>query len=47
MVRKIEISPELSQRVPELKLACIECDIELQDKNLELWIEIEEKIKST
>jgi len=46
MVRNIEISPELSKIIPELKLSCIECDIELQDKNLELWIEIEEKIKS-
>ncbi len=46
MVRKIEISPELSKKIPELKLSCIECDIELQTKNQELWIEIEEKIKS-
>lgn len=41
----ITISPFLADKVPEIELSCIECDIEFKEKNEVLWKEIEEKIK--
>jgi DNA/RNA-binding domain of Phe-tRNA-synthetase-like protein len=41
---KITVSVELAQKVPQLELACIECDVELQPVNEELWNEIQYKI---
>jgi DNA/RNA-binding domain of Phe-tRNA-synthetase-like protein len=41
---KITVSVELAQKVPQLELACIECDVVLQPVNEELWNEIQYKI---
>ncbi len=38
------ISTQLAQKVPDLELACIECNVEIQDINNELWDEIQQKI---
>ncbi len=46
MSREININNELSSKIPELELSVIECDIELQAKNPELWKDIEEKIEN-
>ncbi len=40
----VYISEELKQRVPELRLACINCVVEVQQKNEDLWEEIKKKI---
>lgn len=44
MNHKISISKELSQKVPELTLSCIECNVEILPKNEKLWEEILNKI---
>lgn len=44
-MQKIEISEILQQKVPDLKLSCIACKVELEDKNAELWQQIEKKIR--
>lgn len=41
---EICISKPLSQRVPELRLSCIESDVELIQLNKDLWEEIQNKI---
>lgn len=41
---KITVSDELAVKVPKLQLACIECDVEMQSVNEELWNEIQQKI---
>lgn len=41
---KITVSDELAQKVPQLELACIECDVVMQPVNEELWKEIQNKI---
>ncbi len=38
------ISTQLAQKVPDLELACIECNVEIQAINNELWDEIQQKI---
>ncbi len=38
------ISTQLNQKVPNLELACIECNVEMQAINNELWDEIQRKI---
>jgi DNA/RNA-binding domain of Phe-tRNA-synthetase-like protein len=38
------ISEQLTQLVPDIGLACIECDVEIQAFNKELWSEIQHKI---
>lgn len=43
-MQKIEISEDLKQKVPELNLSCIECDVEVEEKNEQLWEKIEQKI---
>ena len=40
----VEISEELVSAVPTLQLSCIECDVEMQEKNDHLWEEIVSKI---
>lgn len=40
----VEISEELVSAVPTLQLSCIECDVEIQEKNDHLWEEIIAKI---
>jgi len=44
MNRKILISDQLSTKVPELELSCIECDVEIQLVNENLWGEIQQKV---
>ena len=41
---KITVSDELAQKVPQLELACIECNVAMQPVHEELWIEIQNKI---
>lgn len=41
---KITVSDELAQKVPQLELACIDCDVVMQPVNQELWKEIQNKI---
>ena len=41
---KITISEELAAKIPKLKLACIACDVVLQQKNEELWDLVEKKV---
>ncbi|WP_167618835.1 B3/4 domain-containing protein [Maribellus sediminis] len=43
-MQKIEISEILKQKVPELKLSCIACTVEVEANNAELWQQIEKKI---
>ncbi len=44
-MHSITISNELAEKVPGIVLSCIECDIQFQKQNSELWEEIESKIK--
>ena len=41
---KITVSDDLAVKVPKLQLACIECDVDMQLNNEELWNEIQQKI---
>ncbi|MFV0594039.1 MAG: B3/4 domain-containing protein [Draconibacterium sp.] len=41
----ISISDELAKKVPRLQLSCIECDVQIEEKNGQLWRKIEEKMK--
>lgn len=41
----ISISEELKQKVPDIKLSCIECDVYVMETNDVLWDEIRKKIK--
>lgn len=43
-MQEICISNQLSQRVPELRLSCIECDVELKMIDEGLWEQIRNKI---
>lgn len=43
-MRQISISKELADRVPNIQLSCIECDVHLIEKDERLWSEIEDKI---
>ncbi len=43
-MNNIKIDTTLSSKIPDLELSCIECDIILQEKNHELWDEIQQKI---
>ncbi len=45
-MQKISITNELAQKVPEVTLSCIECNVVVENENRELWQQIEEKIKS-
>ena len=44
MNHHISISDEIAQKVPDLELACIECEVVLVNFNEELWSEIQIKI---
>ena len=44
-MQSITISNELAEKVPGVVLSCIECDVKFQEKNGELWEEIESKIE--
>lgn len=41
----ISISKKLKQKVPEIKLSCIECDVYVMETNDVLWDEIRKKTK--
>lgn len=43
-MQNVEISEELAELVPSLRLSCIECDVEQEEQNEELWDEIVAKI---
>lgn len=42
---KIEIAKELVEKVPQLQLSCIACDVEILDKNPQLWERITAKVE--
>nr|WP_321356596.1 phenylalanine--tRNA ligase beta subunit-related protein [uncultured Draconibacterium sp.] len=44
-MQSISISKELAKKVPGVVLSCIECDVQYQEQNSELWDEIEAKIE--
>jgi DNA/RNA-binding domain of Phe-tRNA-synthetase-like protein len=44
-MKEIKIAESLLAKVPELELSCIECDVEIQEKNNDLWNDILDKIK--
>ncbi|QIA08287.1 B3/B4 domain-containing protein [Draconibacterium halophilum] len=44
-MQRITVSKELAEKVPGIVLSCIECDVQIQVQNNELWEEIESKIK--
>lgn len=41
---KVKINSELREKVPEIKLSCILCDVGFQHRNEDLWSEIEAMI---
>ncbi len=43
-MQEITISANLAKKVPELELACIECDVVVQPFHEELWGEIRQKV---
>lgn len=43
-MQNIEISAVLKEKIPALKLSCIECDVRLNEKNDELWNEVQTKV---
>lgn len=43
-MQNISVSEELKAKVPEVKLACIVCDVILQQKNEGLWEAVEKKV---
>ncbi len=45
MMKEIKIAESLLAKVPDLELSCIECDVEIQEKNNDLWNDILDKIK--
>ena len=45
MDHKISITKDLEAKIPEIELSCIECDVEIQAKNEQLWEEILKKIE--
>ncbi len=44
-MQTVKISEELAKKVPSLQLSCIECDVELIEKNDLLWGQIISKIE--
>ncbi|WP_303922729.1 B3/4 domain-containing protein [Draconibacterium sediminis] len=44
-MQNITISEELAEKVPDVVLSCIECDVQFQNLNSELWDEIQSKIE--
>lgn len=45
-MQNISISPQLNEKIPELTLSCIECNVEMEALNAELWATIEDKVAS-
>lgn len=45
-MKEIKIAENLSSKIPELELSCIECDVEFQEINKDLWNEILAKISA-
>lgn len=43
-MHEIRISDELAQKVPQLELACIECDVVMKPIQEELWNETKQKV---
>ncbi|MCG6190808.1 B3/B4 domain-containing protein [Maribellus maritimus] len=43
-MKEISISPELREKVTGIRLSCIECDVQVGEKNKILWEKIENKI---
>jgi DNA/RNA-binding domain of Phe-tRNA-synthetase-like protein len=43
-MQNISVSEELKEKVPQIKLASIECDVILQQKNEGLWEAVEQKV---
>jgi len=43
-MQQIEISTELSELVPAMQLSCIECNVQMQERNEQLWNKIKAKI---
>ena len=43
-MQSISIAPVLASKLATLELSCIECDVEIQSKNSELWNKIEQKV---
>ncbi len=46
MNHNILVSKKLAEKIPEIELSCIECDVEIVAKNNKLWQEILNKIDS-
>jgi DNA/RNA-binding domain of Phe-tRNA-synthetase-like protein len=44
-MQNIYISNNLADKTPGIKLSCIECDVQLEEKNEMLWDDIQNKIK--
>jgi DNA/RNA-binding domain of Phe-tRNA-synthetase-like protein len=44
-MQNIYISDNLADKIPGIKLSCIECDVQLEEKNEMLWDDIQNKIK--
>ncbi len=43
-MQDITVSTVLKEKVPHINLSCIECDVQPEEKNNELWDEIQNKI---
>lgn len=43
-MRSITIGEEIAEKVPGITLSCIECDVEYQERNSDLWDKIQSKI---
>jgi len=44
-MQNIYISNNLADKIPDIELSCIECDVQLEEKNEILWDDIQNKIK--
>lgn len=44
-MHNISISNNLAEKVPDIELSCIECDVQIEEKNEMLWNEIQNKIE--
>jgi DNA/RNA-binding domain of Phe-tRNA-synthetase-like protein len=43
-MRDISVAEELKKKVQAVKLACIRCNVKLQQTNIELWTQVEQKV---
>lgn len=43
-MKGITVQKELKEKVPQIQLSCIECDVKMQSKEENLWKRIEDKI---